>query len=697
MLEVVSPAGCPESVVAAVQNGADAVYLGFADYNARKRAIGFTPSEMARAIEYCRIRGVKTYLALNMIMTNSELPTVAERAKSACRYGIDAIIIQDLGAMIAVKQAVPEVTLFAGVRMNIHNLEAVKMAAAMGFKRAVLAPELSRSKLTHICKNSPIEIEILVHGNLCISYQGQCYLSAVLTKSSSNRGLCNCPCRQSFASGGNSPGYPLSLKDQCLVRYLEDMKNIGITAVKIEGRLRRPEYSAMVSSIYSKSILSGWPPGSDELGVLHKNFAKNGFSEGYYSGRFGPAISGEPEIELKGDNHTFSSTRKNYLNGEFQRVPVRFVGVISEGEQIKIGAIDDRGNTATAYGPPPEPAFHRQINSASLATQLHKTSGTPFKCIGVKSKVEPNLTVKTSVLNDIRHTLLDQLLQARKAPQVRAEGTYTPSTYEYESGEQPPRLNILVSKLSQLSKEIESYMPEIIYIPVTEFDYDSDVLMSLLNNENITISAVLPRVIHDNEANRISDALSKAAKRGVQEALISNLGQVQFARNHGLAIRADYGFNAYNSETLNVLRNLRFKSATISFEMKLSDVREMHKPLDCELIVYGRLPLMFTESCIIRSCAGVCACDNFTGLRDEKGALYPVLPEIGCRNILLSSGKLFMADRRRALMPLGLWAERLVFTTENAIECLSVVKRYAGEGDYEPPGFTRGLYYSEID
>ena len=695
-MEVVSPAGCPESVVAAVQNGADAVYMGLKDYNLQKNAVNFTLPELGRAIEYCRVRGVKTYLTLNMLSTNEELPIIAERAKTACRYGIDAIIIQDLGVFSAVRQAAPHVPVFAGAQMGIHNLEGVKMAAAMGFRRVTLSRMLSRKRLSQICQKAPIEVEAIVHGNLCIGYSGQCYLSTITDKKSENRGVCARPCERSFVSGNNTPGYPLSLKDYCLAHYLAELKNIGLTAVKIEGRARRPEYSAIVTAIYSKAITSGRQPRTDELAVLPKAFSPQGFTDGYYTSRINADMLGAPTEENKGDSVIFATARKNYLNGEFQRVPVRFVGEIKEGRRAKIGAIDDRGNTSVVYGALPQLAFHKQLTLASLQTQLHITRGTPFKCVGVKGKVAPGLALKLSDFDQMRRDLLEDLLKQRKHFESRVEGEFIPA--QYDSGySEPPVLTISVSKLSQLSKDILEIKPKILYIPVTEFDFESELLKDFLDDEDITVSAIIPRILHDNERAKISEALTAAAKNGVTEALVGNLGHILFARGHGLEVRGDFGFNVYNTESLVVLRNLRLKSAALSFEMKLSEIRQMPKPLDTELIVYGRLPLMITESCIIKNCTGVCACDNFSGLRDEEGALYPVLPELGCRNVVYSPNKLFMADQRRATSNLGLWAERLMFTTENAVECAAVAKRYAGDGTFEPLGHFRGVYFTGVE
>jgi putative protease len=219
----------------------------------------------------------------------------------------------------------------------------------------------------------------------------------------------------------------------------------------------------------------------------------------------------------------------------------------------------------------------------------------------------------------------------------------------------------------------------------------------LLDDVEINVVAALPRIIHDNERSAVSEMLKKALDLGITETLVSNIGHIQFARNHGMRVRGDFGLNVFNSESLKVLLNLGLISATLSFELRFTEIRNISKFIDTEIIAYGRLPLMISETCIVRNSTGACTCESFSGLVDSQGALYPIVPEFGCRNTLLNSKKLFLADRRRATSTLGLWGQRLMFTTENAHECVAVMKRYMGLSGYTPSGYTRGLYYKGVE
>jgi len=702
VLELVSPAGSPEGVIAAVQNGADAIYLGFNEHNACMDAQNFLFDEFGRSLEYCRVRGVKAYLTLDAIAYDEELPVIAQNAKEANRYGADAIIVQDLGAMRAIRQAVPDMPVHAGPRMGIHNLEGVKMAAAMGCTRVTIAHELTRKEIRHVCRYSPVEIEVVVHGNLCMSYCGQCYMSTILEENSDSRGICDKPCQKSYNATGHTIKHPLSLKDVSLVRYLSDLETIGVTAIKIEGRSKRSEYTALVSGMYSKALRKGREPSGESSQTLKKTFSRQGFTDGYYTDRKGADMLGAREEDTRADTVLFASTRKLYLNGEFQRVPIRFVGQVLKDKPAKLAAADDKMNAAVAYGPIPEQSFHKEFSHAMLQTELYKTSGTPFICLGVKGKVEQGLKIPMSAFTEMRVQLFAEILEKRKPMTMREEGNYIPHEYVTDgfvpdlydmNRSDPPVITVSLSKADQLSTEMETLAPKLIYIPVTEVDYESALLHKFLDSENTTLAVSLPRVMHDNEKKSISKMMERAVTLGIKNALVGNIGHIQFAKSFGMAVRGDYGLNVCNSEVLFVLQKLGLISATFSFEMRLSELRHLPKPIDTELITYGRLPLMYTENCIVRNCTEACTCDSFKGLIGENGALYPVMADFGCRNTLLHSKKLFLADKYKAYATLGLWAQRLNFTTENAIECVSILSRYMRKGNYSPTGFTRGVYF----
>ena len=236
MLELLSPAGSMEALRAAVQNGANAVYLGYDMFNARMGAQNFSADELQEAIVYCHVRGVQVHLTLNTLVSDREMARAAEVIRAAAVFGVDAFIVQDLGMVQLCKEIAPSVPIHASTQMSIHSLEGVVAAAELGCSRVVLARELPMEQIRHICRRSPVEIEVFVHGALCMCYSGQCYLSSVIGRRSGNRGQCAQPCRLPYGYGRfEATRYPLSLKDNCLVEHVRELERMG-EAARVRGR-----------------------------------------------------------------------------------------------------------------------------------------------------------------------------------------------------------------------------------------------------------------------------------------------------------------------------------------------------------------------------------------------------------------------------------------------------------------------------
>ena len=694
MIELLSPAGSPEGVIAAVQNGADAVYMGMGAFNARRGAKNFTDEEFVKAVRYCHVRGCKVYVTLNTLVNDREMRDAVAAAKLASDAGADALIVQDLGMSYAIRCALPDIPLHASTQMSLHNLAGVEAAAEMGITRAVLARELSFEQIRFITKNASIETEVFVHGALCFCHSGQCYMSALIGRRSGNRGLCAQPCRLQYSLGGRMDDHPLSLKDNCLVDQIRRLEEAGVASLKIEGRMKRPEYTGIVTGVYAKAIREQRNPDKEEMELLEKTFSRQGFTQGYFIGdkldMFG--VRSEPD---KDADKIFAAARKQYAEGEMRRVPVHFYTVLEKGEHIKAIAFDDDGHKAIATGPVPERAKRQGLTEQYLIEQMFKTGGTPYNCIENKAKAEPGLYLPASEINELRRKLIAQLSAEReKAPGRRTLRIPAPPV-NVPAISDPARI-YQVRTAEQLTPELAELKPDYIYFPAMELAENFDPLRPFIDNGARPV-AVMPRVITDDQSREVYAALEKLFDYGVNEALTGNLGHVFIARQVGMKVRGDFGLNAFNSYTLRVLQDAGFISATASFELRLAQIKAMAKPVDTELIIYGRLPLMVSDQCIIRQSAGRCNCQTPGQLSDRMGSVFPVVKEFGCRNVIYNAHKLYLADKRDDLYALGLWGLRMLFTTESPRECVEVAKGYLGLTDYKPNVLTRGLYYRGVD
>lgn len=695
MLELLSPAGSPEAVLAAVQNGADAVYMGFGGFNARRGAKNFTDDEFDTAVRYCRARGCKVYVTLNTLVSDREIDEAVKLACHASEIGADAILVQDLGLARVLKCVVPDMPLHASTQMSIHNLAGVEAAAEMGITRAVLARELNIAQIIYIAQKAPIEVEVFVHGALCFCHSGQCYMSSLIGRRSGNRGACAQPCRLQYSLGGRMDDYPLSLKDSCLVNRLEQLEKAGVACVKIEGRMKRPEYSAIVTGIYSRAIKEKKQPTELEMQQLEAAFSRQGFTEGYYTGKRGKemfGIRGEPDKEA---NKLYTAARKEYANAELRRVPIRFYSIIKAGQESRFAVEDEDGHKVLKNGPVPQIAQTQALTESAVRDQLYKTGGTPYICSDVSSILDEGLFLPAAAINEIRRSLLELLTEERKKPPVRRIGKLPPSPKPINVLGGPKRI-FQVTGADQLTKRLADFSPDYIYVPLEILVNNPEAVIPFAENGAKPV-AVLPRIITDDQLTEVQRMLQRAHTMGIEQVLVGNMGQIKPAKLLGFEVRGDFGLNVYNSDTLQVLNAAGFISATASFEQRLSQIRDMHKPINTELIVYGRLPVMVSDQCIIKNSAGHCNCDNPSFLCDRTGQAFPVIKEFGCRNVIYNAHKLFLADKREDLDKCGVWAHRLLFTNESAEECVRVAERFAEQSDYTPNGITRGLYYRGVE
>ena len=693
MIELLAPAGSMEALRAAVQNGANAVYLGCGTFNARQSAKNFTPQTLVEAIKYCHIRGVAVHLTLNTLVSDRELDECEELIRHAATSGIDAFIVQDLGVLQMCRRIAPSVPVHGSTQMTVHNLQGVQLCAAFGMSRVVLSRELNREEIRYICKNSPIEIEVFAHGALCMSYSGQCYMSAVIGQRSGNRGRCAQPCRQCYGYSRRENRHPLSLKDNCLVSYLRELEVMGVASLKLEGRMKRPEYVASVTDVYRKALDTDavTKPMMDELLTA---FNRQGFTDGYYTSHLGKDMFGIREDKQE-DAGWLRRVRQSYEGVESALVPVKFHAVVAHnGSSLTV--TDPEGHSCTVAGPVPEPARTQLLTEESMAKNLAKTGGTPYRSDVVTAAITPGLNLPVSAINAMRRDALNQLTALRgRRDDVRL--LRMRRFIHVDGNKETPDFTIQVTSKEQITQKVLKLNPAVLYVPLHILEADAAFTKQLLKRVNV--AAVLPRIVHDGEMLAIRDGLRAVREMGVKEALVGNLGLMIPVREAGFHIRGDFGLNIFNSMSMHTLRELELDSATLSFEMTLPQVRDISKDIPCELLCYGRLPLMVTENCLIRGKTGQCACHmGPTKLVDMKGAEFPVLRDgQSCRSVLYNGKKLSWLDRQNDLAKLGLWAIRLSFTTENAKEVDHVLTGCVSHVPFDPGACTRGLYLRGLD
>ena len=696
MMELLSPAGSRAALEAAVQSGADAVYMGFGAFNARRNAKNFTDEEFADAVAYCHLRGVRVFLTLNTLLTDRELPQAAEVLRKASRMGVDAVLVQDWGVLTLAQAVTPDLPIHASTQMSLFTSGGARWAERLGMERVVLARELSREDIANVCRNCGAEIEVFVHGALCMCYSGQCTMSALIGQRSGNRGACAQPCRLPYGVNGPCKNqFPLSLKDANLSAYLQELGDMGVACLKLEGRMKRPEYVAVITSIYRRLMDEKRSPTAEESRALEQAFSRSGFTDGYYRHQKGPAMFGTRPENAPEPKELFAQARAVYENGkENRKIPVNLRLTVKRGEAVRLGgACAACGGVAIAMatGNIPEEARNRAVTEEELRQRLSKTGGTVFAADRIEIELDDGLMVSASAVNALRRELLDELA-ARRTDVPQRRSLPTPALPEQETfSPAAPKLTCSIARLDQLTDALADGA-EMIYVPI-------ELLPGLKDYcGKAKLCAVLPRVWRDGDEAGFRKILETTP--ALSAVSIGNAGHMAIVEGLPLERRGDFGLNVFNSRAVAFWQEQGLDSVTVSFELRHQQVRELRKYLPCEGIVYGRLPLMVTENCMIGN-AGNChgdkrLCQGENTLTDRTGARFPLLGQYGCRCEIENSRTLFLADKPE-WRDCGLTYARLRFTTESPAQCDAVLRRYQGEDDWTPEEFTRGLFYRGVE
>lgn len=687
MVELLVPAPSPEAVTAAVQNGADAVYLSFDVLSDCRQAENFSDSAFETAVRYCRIRDCKVYLALNSPVREEEMQQAGGLALRAQRAGVDAVILRDLGLYSVLRRLLPDMPLFADRHLGFYTPESAAVAASLGFQRIFLPPEMPLEEIRRMAQ-APVEVAVYGQSSLCAAAAGTCRMSAMINGSSADRGLCTEPCRGTFTFGGRWDTTPLSWKDRSLIEHTAELDGWGVKSIVLGDRKRRPEYVAAYTALFARAIREGQPPAPVELKKLEDAFAPWGVtSQSIYE-------SAElPEADPRTVERTLAELRRTYADTEERRVDVEFaVAAEKETGPIRLGARDAEKHTAVLAGPAPDPAGDMELTEETLRECMYRTAGTPFKCIGVESVVKEGLRASSLELDAARRRLLYKLSEERAKPPQRKEGVFPaqPTDKEFD---RLPMMNFSFQTAAQMTPELAALRPAVVYAPL-ELLAENAEAAEPFREAGAEIAAILPAVAcTESETEELRALLRKARDKGVERALSGNLGLAVIAGQEGMKLRGDVDLAVTNSYAVQSLGAAGFLSVCLSPELALRQIEATPKPLDTELVIYGRLPVMISETCLLKASAGRCVCTTPGQMADTRGGVWPVTKHFGCRNTVWASRKLWLGDRTRDWVDCGLWAVRLNFSTESPRECLDVANSYINATGYEPNGVIRGMYF----
>lgn len=680
--EILAPAGGEAQLRAAVLCGADAVYLGLRGFNARAGAENFDENTLPQTVGWCHARGVRVYVTLNTLVTDRELPQWLHSLDAVAAAGVDGVLVQDLGLARIIRQRYPTLPLHASTQMTIHNLAGARLLEEMGFAQVVLARELSKEEIAAICAGTSMRCEVFVHGALCMSVSGQCYLSSVLGERSGNRGRCAQPCRLDFKSHGR--GYALSLKDLTLTDRLRELEALGVASFKIEGRLKRPEYVAAAVTACRQSLAGEVP----DLETLRSVFSRSGFTDGYYTGQRDLTMFGTRTREDAAAAAEVLGKLSALTRNEVGRLPVDMVLTMAPGEPATL-AVTDGTHRVEVAGEVPQTALTRPTDEELARRALEKCGGTPFYLQNLTCHIGEGLMLPLSALNRLRAAALTSLAEARSVvvpyPQAPAAAG-EPAGRARPVG--APRLGCRLTAAAQMTPAIRRGGGRL-SLPLHELAERPE----LLETGAERWVAELPAFCAPQQEEAVMRALRKLKEQGLTAALCGNLGSLLMAREAGLRIIGDYGLNIINSPAAQQAAALGCDEITLSFECERNAARNIHSPIPIGVIAYGRLPLMLLRNCPGKTAAGCGDCRGINHITDRRGEDFPLQCQNRQYTHLLNPRPLFLSDR----LPEWDFCDFLTlrFTTETPAECDAILEMY--QTGAAPAGpFTRGLYYRTL-
>ena len=682
-IEILAPVGSEEMLRAAVFSGADAVYLGFSGFNARTGAGNFDAESLKDAVRFCHARGVAVHVALNTTVYGTELQDLERAIRAVAASGADAVICQDLAVGTLIGKIAPQLPRHGSTQMSVHTLQGALELKELGFTRVVLARELSLPEVEHITKHCGIETECFVHGALCMSMSGQCYMSAFLGGRSGNRGSCAGPCRLPFEANALPEGKPgrlhhLSLKDNSVIDKLDKLQALGVASAKIEGRLRTPEYVAAAVS----ACLAGREGRAYDRDLLKNAFSRSGFTSGYLDGKIDGTMFGvRSEADTELTKKTLPLLRELYRR-ERSRVSVRMKLEIEEGGE-KLTVTDADGNKAFAYGDfEPQPA--RTDPTESLRRSLAKTGGTPFEAAEITVEMDGGpWFVPGSTVNELRREALDALLQKREV--LRPWPTTEEHVPPLPQRTLPPRrtLRARFERWDQVPEQALSGV-ECLILPIAQADR---VPREWRSKTILELPRVMFGALEQDTARRIA-ATQDAGFAGYEAG---NIAHLRLCR--GLPLSGGFGLNITNNVAAQFYADQGLNSLLILPEVKDSDIASIApvkdgRPVPTGVMIYGHMPLMLTRACPLQNIHDCAHCDKTGELTDRKAKKFPVRCGLGMRTIY-NPVPIYMGDKPGALaVDYGV----AYFTLESREEAAKILDMIRVHAPFEED-FTRGLYF----
>lgn len=684
--ELLAPGGSYESVLAALNAGADAVYTGGDLFGARAGADNLTTEQLIDVINYAHIHDKKIYLTVNTLLKDKEIEEqLYKYLLPLYENGLDAVIVQDMGVLLYIQSMFPDLHIHASTQMTIFGKETVKKLEELGVQRIVTPRELSLDEIKDIKDNSNLEIESFVHGALCYCYSGQCFMSSYIGGRSGNRGRCAQPCRMEYdvavagqvVNSGNNK-YVISPKDICTLNILPEIIESGVYSLKIEGRMKKVEYIAGVVSIYRKYLdmyLSGkkYVVDPEDIQKLSDLFNRNGFNESYYKQHNGKNMISLKKPEFRKENKEFTDYLKETSQGKTLKKAIDVKVTCINGKPFTLETEIDSQNIYVE-GQIPTEAQKRPIDVDNIKKQVSKLGDTDFIIGDLVIDLDDNLFLPIGAINETRRLFVEKIYDTllRKSYRKAVESNYNYQEYESKTDSY---LTAHIWTKAQAIVVIESDFIKRIYIEESQFDSETIInLVHLCQKYKKEAYIALPYVYRKKDKEKF-DKNSKTYVNIVDGFLVRNQEQYFTLKNMDTKFVFDYGVYSENKISKEFYKRENNSITTAPLELNYNELKYRGCAGD-EIIIYGYMPVMISANCSLKTCDLCNSCYKSYQLKDRKGNYFDIKCVCKyCYNLMLNCKPLSLFKYAKDIKSLQPESIRLSFTLESKKETEKILKK----------------------
>ena len=711
--EVLAPAGSFQTFKAVIEAGADAVYVGGSSFGARAYADNFTEEELLEAIDYAHLRGKKVYLTVNTLLKNKEInDDLYDYLLPFYLKGLDAVLVQDFGALSYIHKAFPDLPIHTSTQMTVTGIEGVRLLQSYGVTRVVMARETSLAEMKKIHEATEMELEAFVHGALCYCYSGQCLFSSLLGGRSGNRGRCAQPCRLAYTVMDENhkellkDSYILSMKDMCGISDINELKEAGVYSLKIEGRMKRPEYAAGVVSFYRKYVDSLKPVSDSDYNKLKSLGNRCGFTDKYYFDHNAKdMITYEKPNFAVEDEDFVSRISARYVDTE-TRLPIKGICVLNEGNNSFL-TVECKNYVYTATGQTVDKAQKKPLIKEDVAKRLSKTGDTSFVFEELEVIMDDNIFMPNGAINELRRSALEGLKNEILSTYVRDESRCSkqkPAPVADKSADLQAGCSASVETTAQLKEVCKSSLISRVYIDWNRYslnDFDNEIAddIRLVTSNSKKIYIILPAVCRDKTYNFLLSKQDLLGQSAISGFVVKNYEELGWCLDKfpDREIITDHNLYTYNDYAVNAYHELNISLDTMPLELNGKEIARRSNA-DTEMIVYGYYPLMTSAQCVHRNSSKCDKCKQITYLKDRYNKLFPVKNMCNeCYNVIYNTLPTMLFNDIARLKESKIHNLRLMFTVEDAAETREILSYFENPSLKRRGEFTNGHYKRGVE